>query len=71
MPKVRKKPILSGMKAKRFILTALPGKSYASEVKFGKQILKWLNEKGEGLELRLGLNARSLLSLMILIGIED
>jgi hypothetical protein len=31
---------------KRFILTALPGESYASEVKLGKQILKWLNERG-------------------------
>ena len=31
---------------KRFILTALSDKSYASEVKLGEQILRWLNERG-------------------------
>ncbi|ADY73946.1 transposase IS4 family protein [Desulfurobacterium thermolithotrophum DSM 11699] len=31
---------------KRFILTALPGESYASEVKLGEKIVRWLNERG-------------------------
>ena len=31
---------------KRFVLTALPGRSYASEVKLGSKILSWLGERG-------------------------